>query len=67
MEGIKFEDSVEYWFKLVSDDAYERGIEENKLDMIKFMLENNADYEFISKVSSKSIEEIKEIEKSMKN
>ena len=29
------------------------------------MLKNNADYEFISKVTNKSIKEIKEIEKSM--
>ena len=70
LEGIKFEDSMEYRFKLVEDDAFERGIEqgieEYKVTMIKSMLENNADYEFISKVSGKSIEEIKEIEKSMK-
>ena len=43
------------------------GREKEKVDNIKAMLENNADYEFISKVSGKSIEEIKEIEKSMKD
>ena len=31
--------------------------------MIKSMLENKADLEFISKVSNKSVEEIKEIAK----
>jgi len=78
LEGIKFEDSMEYRFKLVEDDAFERGveqgiergkvegIEENKATMIKSMLDNKLDYEIISKVSGKSIKEIKEIEKSMK-
>ena len=40
----------------------EEGIEQNKIEMIKNMLENKADYKFISKVSGKSIKEIKEIE-----
>lgn len=44
-------------------DGYEEAILKN----VKAMLENNADYEFISKVSGKSIEEIKKIEKSMKD
>jgi flagellar biosynthesis/type III secretory pathway protein FliH len=41
------------------------GIENEKINMIKSMLENNLEYEFISKVSGKSIDEIKEIEKSI--
>ena len=44
----------------------EQGREEKAIEMIKAMLKNNANYEFISKVSNKSIEEIKEIEESMK-
>ena len=55
--------------KLVMDTAIERGrsegIEQKELDMIKSMLKNNAEYDFISKVSGKPIEKIKEIEKSM--
>ena len=55
--------------KLVMDTAIERGrsegIEQKELDMIKSMLKNNAEYDFISKVSGKPIEEIKEIERSM--
>ncbi len=43
--------------------AREEGIEENTIEMIKSMLENKADLEFISKVSNKSVEEIKEIAK----
>ena len=43
-----------------------QGIEQNTNATIKAMLENKANYEFISKVTNKTIEEIKEIEKSMK-
>ena len=43
-----------------------KGIKETALKMIKRMLKNNASYVFIAKASDKSIEEIKEIEKSMK-
>ena len=79
LEGIKFEDNMEYRFKLVEEDAYERGLEQgleqglekgleqglvkNTIDIIKSMLDNNISNEIISKVSGKSIEEIKEIEK----
>jgi hypothetical protein len=47
------------------NNGIQQGIDKNTTSMIKSMLENNADYEFISKVSNKSIDEIKEIEKSM--
>jgi len=39
--------------------------EENTNEIIKSMIINKADYEFISKVTNKNIEEIKEIENSM--
>ncbi len=42
------------------------GIESNKIEMIKNMLKENTDYEYISKISGKTVEEIKKIEKSMK-
>ena len=67
LEGIKFEDNMEYRFKLVEADAYERGLEQGleqrTIDIIKSMLENNISNEIISKVSGKSLEEIEEIEK----
>ena len=44
-----------------------RGFEQANINNVKAMLKNNADYEFISKVSGKNIEEIKDIEKSMKD
>ena len=51
-------------------NSYKRGIDEGineeKLSMIKNMLEEKIGYETISKVSGKSIEEIKEIENTMR-
>ena len=54
---------------MVQNNIYEsgikQGIEETLANTIKNMLLNNADYNFISKVTNKSIEEIKKIEKAM--
>ncbi len=47
-------------------EGIEKGINEEKLSMIKNMLDEKASYDFISKVSGKSIEEIKEIENTMR-
>ena len=49
------------------EDGFNNGINQNTTKIIKSMLMENTDYEFISKVTGKSIEEIKEIEKSMKD
>ena len=69
LDDLKFEDSIDYRFELVEEDAYNRGIEQgielDKVDMIKAMLLNKLDYKVISKISNKSIKEIKNIEKSM--
>lgn len=65
LEAIKFEDNLDYRFKLAEEGAYIKGIEQNTIDIIKNMLKNNIDYETISKVTNKSIEEIKEIEQSL--
>ena len=46
--------------------ALERGIESNRIEMIKSLLNQKVDYNIISNASGKTIEEIKEIEKSMK-
>ena len=79
LEGIKFEDNMEYRFKLVEEDAYERGLEQglekgleqglvkNTVDIIKSMLSKKISYQDISDISGKSIEEIKEIEKMISN
>ena len=41
------------------------GAEANKIEVIKNMLSEKADYNFISKVTGKTIEEIKEIESNL--
>ena len=46
-------------------EGMEKGINEEKLSTIKNMLKEKISYETISKVSGKSIEEIKEIENAM--
>ena len=55
---------------MVQNNIYEsgiqQGIEDNTITTIKNMLLNNAEYDFISKVTGKSLNEIKEIEQSMK-
>ena len=47
------------------EEGLQEGIEYNMVSMIKNMLKKKADYNFISEVSGKSIEEIKEIERNM--
>ena len=46
--------------------AEEQGIESNKREIIVSMLKEQASYEFIEKVTGKTIEEIKEIEDSIR-
>ena len=71
LEGIKLENTVEERFKWIEDiarsEGLEQGIEQNTIDIIKNMLRHNDSYEYISEITSKSIEEIKEIEKSMED
>ena len=58
--------SIHEWEKEKMDKlVLENAIEQNIVQTIKSMLENNIDYDLISKVSGKSIEEIKKIEKSV--
>ena len=45
--------------------AKDEGIEEKEIELIKNMLLNKLNYEVISNVSGKTIDEIKEIENSM--
>ena len=47
-------------------EGLEQGIEQNTTAIIKAMLENELDYETISKVTDKTLDEIKKIENSMK-
>ena len=75
LESIKFEDSIDYRFDLVSEDAFERGnrqgieqgIEQKTVDVIRAMLSKKMPYKDISDITGKTIEEIKKIEKSLKD
>ncbi len=49
----------------IINTAREEGMEEKTFDVIKNMLKEKASYEFISKVTDKSIKEIKQIEKNI--
>ena len=60
-EDLRLEDNIEYRFTLVEEDAFERGKELTKLNIIEEMLKNNADLKFISKVTGKSIDDIEKI------
>ena len=60
-EDLRLEETLEYRFALVEEDAFERGMEQSKLNIIEEMLKNNADLEFISKVTGKSIDELEQI------
>lgn len=70
-EAVKLEDSIEYRFKLVEEDALERGIDQGKeetlTDTIKSMLKEKLSYNLISKITGKSLNEIKKIEESLKD
>ncbi len=70
-EAIKLEDNIEYRFELTKEEALNKGINQgitqNTINTIKNMLKEKIPYELISKVVEKPINEIKEIEKSMKD
>ena len=73
LASMKFEDSLDYRFTLVEEDALERGIEQGieqgiergierkTIDVILSMIEKNISLEDISDITGKTIEEIKEI------
>ena len=73
LEAIKLENSIDDRFKMIEAMALETGLqqgiekgrEENTVEIIKAMLENNSSYEFISKITGKSKEEIDSIAKNM--
>ena len=64
-KGLK--EGIEQGIEQGLEQGLEQGKEIKTIEMIKSMLENNANLEFISKVSGKSINDIKEIKKSIHN
>ena len=75
LTSMKFEDSLDYRFNLIEEDALKRGLEEGTRlgleqktkETILSMIENNLPINIISKVTNKSIDEIKEIIDSIMN
>lgn len=69
-EKLYYENMIKEEVKKGIEQGIEQGIEkgknENIITTIKEMLKNNLDYKLISKITNKSIKEIKEIEHSMK-
>ena len=61
------ENSSEDIKRLKLEEGLAEGRKQEKINNIKAMLKNGADYDFISKVTNKSIKEIKEIEESIDN
>ncbi len=68
-EGIEegFEQGIEKGIKQGVKKGIEEGIEQNKIAMIKGMLKENIDIKTISKVASVPINEVKKIERSLKD
>ena len=66
-QGIEqgIEKGIEQGIEKGIEQGIEQGTEKTKVDIIKEMLKEKSSYEFISKITGKSIKEIKEIEKSI--
>ena len=54
-------------FKEAKEKEYKEKIQKNNNDIIKKMLENNLDLNVISKITGKSVSQIKNIQKQMTN
>ena len=63
-EELYYENQMKETFNQGMEHGIEQGTEKTKVDIIKEMLKEKSSYEFISKITGKSIKEIKEIEKS---
>ena len=55
----------ELYYENQMKETFNQGMEEKTTSIIKEMLKEKSSYEFISKITGKSIKEIKEIEKSI--
>ena len=59
------DEGIEQGIEQGTRQGIEQGIEENKIDVIRSMLKKSIDYNTISEITNKSVEEIKEIEKNI--
>lgn len=62
---LKYEGQMSYAREEGIEEGIEQGEENSKIEVIKNMLVEGSDYVFISKVTGKTVEEIKEIENSI--
>lgn len=53
--------------ELAKKDGFDDGFDNGVIETIKSMLKENLEYSFISKITNKSLEEIKKIEETMKD
>ena len=60
------EDNSRWYVEELQDDRYLEGVESRTNEMIRNLLKHKVDYKVISNVSGKTVDEIKEIELSMK-
>ena len=70
-EAIKLEDNIEYRFELTKEEALNKGINQGRKEtitnVIKEMLNKNMSLKDIHSITNVPINEIKEIEQSMKD
>ena len=70
-KALPFEESIDYRFELLEQDALEKGIEQgikqNRDEIIEKMLKKNMDIKVISEIANISLEEVEKIAKSLKD
>ena len=70
-KALPFEESIDYRFELLEQDALEReieqGIKQNRDEMIEKMLKKNMDIKVISEIANISLKEVEKIAKSLKD
>ena len=64
-EQSLLEEGYDSGFQDGINTGFEQGIEQKELELIERMLKNKVDYETISQITEKTIEQIKEIEKGL--
>ena len=70
-KALPFEESIDYRFELLEQDALERGIEQgikqNRDEMIEKMLKKNIDIKVISEIANISLKEVEKIAESFRD
>ena len=64
-DKLRYQSDLAYAKEQGIEQGIEKGIEDRNKEVIISMLKKNTDYDYISDVTGKTIEEIKEIEKTI--